>query len=229
MTRKTTGRRLTTIIGGLICLFGICQQAQARPRDDAMAGAYRCAAIADSRQWLDCYYGAAQPARAALGMPPATPRQLALLSSPPAGRQPVDVIIRDQVMAGAAECYVVAADRAWLDCYYGAAQPLRALLGITPAPQKLPQTLVPLAPPPHTALPHLIVARMAAYSFDAHGIFSVKLDNGQLWRQRSGDTTFAHWNKPAPNYRVNITPGFLGSHNMRVPGTGQSFKVELAQ
>ncbi|MBA2588675.1 MAG: hypothetical protein H0U98_08630, partial [Alphaproteobacteria bacterium] len=40
--------------------------AQARPRDESLSGAFRCAVISDSRQWLDCYYGAAQPVRAAL-------------------------------------------------------------------------------------------------------------------------------------------------------------------
>jgi len=44
---------------------------QARPRDDALASAFRCAAIGDSRQWLECYYGSAQPVRAALGLAPA--------------------------------------------------------------------------------------------------------------------------------------------------------------
>ena len=50
--------------------------AQARPRDEALSGAFRCAVIADSRQWLDCYYGAAQPVRAALGMPSALAGQV---------------------------------------------------------------------------------------------------------------------------------------------------------
>ena len=52
--------------------------AQARPRDDALAGAVRCAVIGDSKQWLDCYYGAAQPVRAALGLAPALAAQVQL-------------------------------------------------------------------------------------------------------------------------------------------------------
>src|SRR3569833_1119609 len=99
--------------------------AAARPRDDVMSGAYRCAAIGDSRQWLDCYYGAAQPARAALGMPPAPPAQVALVSRPPAGAVPHgEEIVRDRVMASASAC-ALAGDRPWLDCYYAAAQPMR--------------------------------------------------------------------------------------------------------
>ncbi len=55
------------------CGAGCCASrlpAAARPRDDAMSAAFRCAVIGEARQWLDCYYGAAQPVRAALGMPP---------------------------------------------------------------------------------------------------------------------------------------------------------------
>ena len=46
-----------------VCV-GLAAPAQARPRDEALSGAFRCAVIADSHQWLDCYYGAAQPVRA---------------------------------------------------------------------------------------------------------------------------------------------------------------------
>ena len=59
--------------------------AEARPRDDALAGAFRCAVIGDARAWLDCYYGAAQPVRAGLGLAPATAAQVKLALAPPAG------------------------------------------------------------------------------------------------------------------------------------------------
>jgi len=110
------------------------QPAASRPRDDALAGAFRCSVIADSRQWLDCYYGAAQPVRAALNLAPALAAQVRLVSAPPAGGAPRDEAARDDVMSAAANCNHVAGDRAWLDCYYGAAQPMRAVLGLTPAP-----------------------------------------------------------------------------------------------
>src|SRR3954470_7843013 len=78
--------------------------AQARPRDDVLSGAFRCAVIADSRAWLDCYYGAAQPVRAALGMPPALAAQTKLAAAPPAGGAPRDEAVRDDVMSNAAGC-----------------------------------------------------------------------------------------------------------------------------
>lgn len=115
-------------------LLSLVAPAQARPRDDALSGAIRCGAIADSRQWLDCFYGAAQPMRAALGLSPALAAQVQLATSPPAGGQPRDENVRAEVVAVAAGCMREAGDRPWLDCYYAAAMPMRVQLGLS-APQ----------------------------------------------------------------------------------------------
>jgi len=122
--------------------------AEARPRDDALAGAFRCAVIGDARAWLDCYYGAAQPVRAGLGLAPATAAQMKLASAPPAGGAPVLVTVRDEVMARAAGCMRVAAERPWLDCYYDAAVPMRAQLGLAVPAQAARPVLPPSLPPP---------------------------------------------------------------------------------
>src|SRR5450755_1011314 len=106
------------LVPAMLCLAA---PAQARPRDDALSGAIRCGIVADSRQWLDCYYGAAQPVRAALGLSSALAAQIKLAASPPSGGQPRDEAVRDDVMSGAAGCIRVASDRPWLDCYYAAA------------------------------------------------------------------------------------------------------------
>src|SRR4051812_22621027 len=63
---------------GLASLLLAALPAEARPRDDALAGAFRCAVIGDARAWLDCYYGAAQPVRAGLGLAPAMAAQVKL-------------------------------------------------------------------------------------------------------------------------------------------------------
>ncbi|HEX4635890.1 MAG TPA: hypothetical protein VH189_06890 [Rhizomicrobium sp.] len=114
--------------------LSLAATAQARPRDDALSGAIRCGVVANSRQWLDCYYGAAQPVRAALGLGSALPAQIALAASPPSGGQPLDEAVRAEVVSAAANCMRVSEDRPWLDCYYGAAAPMRAQLGLS-APQ----------------------------------------------------------------------------------------------
>ena len=242
---------------------------QALPRDDAMSSAFHCAVIADSRQWLDCYYGAAQPIRAQLGMLPALTSQVHLAQSPPRGKEPADVPIRNEVMGSVSNCYSIADDRQWLSCYYGATQPMRTRLGLAPMPQaSAPQqvrvstpsanvSISPTAPieshggssnkldsvanaelgalqqfglvSSRPSIAHKtdhIVSRMASYSFDQYGIFTVTLANGQIWQQVAGDTDYAHWKKQATGYVVNISHGFIGSYNLRVQGIPGIYKVQ---
>jgi hypothetical protein len=217
-------------------LFLVSAPAQARVRDDVMSVSYRCAVIDESRQWLDCYYGAAQPMRAALGLKPAPAAQINLARSPSSGSgQPGDIGVRDAVMSAAASCTNVEDDRQWLDCYYAAAQSMRATLHLSPAPQTRP------APPvqqiagtraagdfgkevPDTSVSR-VQSRMVSYQFNALGTFTVTLENGQVWRQVAGDTDHAHWKKPASSYVVTVTPGFLKSYNFQVRGLPGLFKV----
>ena len=225
------------------------QSALARPRDEVMAGVFRCAAIGDARLWLDCYYGAAQPMRAQLGMPPVPAAQTRLAQSPPAGGVASDMTARYQVTSAVLRCNSLADDRQWLECYYGAAQPVRAQLGLDPSPQArvqpppadnrslglgLPAARSTLEPAPQQqfgtrkTLPanNAVVSRMDSYSFNHYGIFTVTLANGQVWRQLSGDTDSAHWTKPAASYTASITRGALGSFNLKVKGGSSAFKVE---
>jgi hypothetical protein len=51
---------------------------------------------------------------------------------------------RSDVLAGIDRCGVIHDDRVWLDCVYGANQPMRAQLGLSPAPE-FQQRLVPQA------------------------------------------------------------------------------------
>ena len=192
---------------------------QARPRDDALASAFRCAAIGDSRQWLECYYGSAQPVRAALGLPPALAAQLKLAASPPSGGQAReaarDEAVRDEVMSAAAGCIRVAADRPWLDCYYAAAAPMRVRLGLSappaaarPAPPPLAMAApvarpaAPAGPPPmprNTGLlngifndikPIVRDMPMKSFSMDRTGAFTVILTDGQVWKQSAEDEVY---------------------------------------
>jgi hypothetical protein len=211
--------------------------AEARTRDDIMSSALHCAGIGDSRQWLDCYYGAAQLMRAQLGLPSAPAAQIKLVNSPPVGGQVEDQHIRDTVLANAIHCDYLDAERQWLDCYYDAASPMRARLGLpvgTASGIPMPQPVTPnaTAPPQFGLMPHLpkvdgqVVSRVVSYVFDRYGIFTVTLSNGQIWRQISGDTKYAHWNGSAANYTVVISRGALGSFNLRVLKSPGLFKVE---
>ncbi len=54
---------------------------------------------------------------------------------------------RDDVLSAIGRCGVIHDNRVWLDCVYGAQQPMRALLGLAPAPEYQQR----LVPPPQTA------------------------------------------------------------------------------
>ena len=210
--------------------------AYATTRDDVMSRALRCAVIGESWLWLDCYYGAAQPARAALGLQPAPPSQLTLVMSPPIASGPLqDVNVRSQVLSNSYRCSGQVDDRQWLNCYYAAAQPMRAALGLPSAPQTEPKSSADKVGLPTMAKPAMekrlnqIESRMTSYTFDKFGIFTVTLANGQVWRQVPGDTSYAYWKKPAAKYTVRIRHGFLGSNNLQVTNNAGMFKVRRLQ
>jgi hypothetical protein len=137
---------------------------------------------------------------------------------------------RDDVLYGISRCGGIADDRTWLDCVYGAAQPMRAQLGLPPA-SAAQQKLVPPAMPGMAAPSFGSLAMAAApaprpgffsrllteediknepptslksYKFDGAGFFTVTLANGETWRQDGSDTTQARWNKPAATYGAQI-------------------------
>ena len=135
---------------------------------------------------------------------------------------------RDAVMSGAARCAGIADNRSWLDCFYGSAQPMRALLGLAPAPA----AQIGLVPPPGAAYVGTDAGKyarppersrgffadiigsskpiannmpMASYKFARNGTFTVVLKDGQTYRQEESDLVFAKWDRPASTYLVTVT------------------------
>jgi hypothetical protein len=72
---------------------------------------------------------------------------------------------RDDVYAGSARCAGIADDKAWLNCFYGSAQPMRSHLGLPPAPAFQTQ-LVPgsggAPAPAYAPSPQVYVPRTAS-------------------------------------------------------------------
>ncbi len=157
---------------------------------------------------------------------------------------------RDDMLAGISRCGAIADDRTFLDCVYGAAQPMRAELGLSPAPQSqtrlVPGNVVTAPSPPPTsaamARPQpdqrgilsqafaegTVVARpqaMKAFTLDSRGYFTATLSNGQVWRQLDDDPNQAHWNKGASNYVATVTTNASGGFNMEVTGEVGLYKV----
>lgn len=147
--------------------------------------------------------------------------------------------MRDEVMSGAARCAGIADDRTWLDCFYGSAQPMRATLGLPPAPAVQTKLVPPpgasysnsdadrYAPPQKSrgfladflgsSKPVASNVPMQSYKFARNGTFTVVLKNGQTYRQEESDLVFAKWNRPAEAYLVTIV-GASDKFDLKVKG-----------
>ncbi len=174
---------------------------------------------------------------------------ISLLLLPVVCTSPVLAGPREDSLAGVSRCAALPDDRTFLDCVYGAMQPMRASLGLAPA---LPaqQQLVPPNPSAARGAPPRAQAaapaqpattkdngglfnnvfsggglRMASYSFDRRGLFTVTLSDGSVWRQDAGDTNFAHFGGKASEYPVSLYPGDFGKARMDVRGEGGPYLV----
>ena len=166
-------------------LASLALPAMAAPRDDVLYGVSRCGGIADDRTWLDCVYGAAQPMRAKLGLPPAPASQQALVPPPVPGQAAPAM-----VMAGPqGKPLTEAEQRDFAEYTRMSVVPRFVLKMFNPTEIK---------PEPPTTL--------KTYKFDAAGYFLVTLANGETWRQSASDVMKARWNKPPQTYTAQIVP-----------------------
>ncbi|HWM60604.1 MAG TPA: hypothetical protein VNN98_00560 [Rhizomicrobium sp.] len=160
---------------------------------------------------------------------------------------------REDVVSGLTRCAALADDRQWLDCYYGAAQPMRAWLGLSPAPQAqlkllqvqpkaaaLPATVTratvrtgPPPPPKRSGIFDVFGgedvvnnAPIASYEVTRNG-FTVTLPDGQVWRQTDEDAAKSpvQWREPATSMRVSISQGAMHSFNLVMNDENQHHKV----
>lgn len=166
------------------------------------------------------------------------------------GAAPVPAVAdpRSDALAGAARCQSIADDRTFLNCLYGAMQPLRTELGLPSAPQTQtglvpPATLpmTPVAPVSRAAPPparkdamagglfggktEVAPQRMAAFDIDRNGFFTITLADGAIWKQLDGDTARAHWRGPPGDLVVSIRSGAFGAHILQVRGQAATYKV----
>jgi len=165
---------------------------------------------------------------------------LLLLQTAAAGAAP-----RDDMLSGIARCSSIADERSFLDCVYGAAQPVRAELGLPPAPQEQTRLVPPVSAPQAATnaaqpgksrdflgallgagKPVAPALAMRSYVFNPDGFFTVTLSNGETWSQVRGDFYQAHWNKPAASYTVSVVTGAGGSFNLQVKGEAELYKVQ---
>lgn len=167
-------------------------------REDVVNSMTRCAALADDRQWLDCYYGAAQPMRSQLGLPPAPASQLRLLqmpSTPAAAPAPPVALPATVTRAAARTGPPPMPKRSGIFDVFGGAD------------------VVNNAP-------------IQSYEVTAKG-FTVTLPDGQVWKQTDEDASKSpvSWRDPASSMRVTITQGALHSFNLVMGDETQHHKV----
>ena len=169
-------------------------------REDVVNGMTRCASLSDDRQWLDCYYGAAQPMRSQLGLPPAPAAQLKLLqmqsmpvSAPAAARAPAlpATVTRAAVRTGPPPM----PKRSGIFDVFGGSD------------------VVDNAP-------------IQSYQVTPTG-FTITLPDGQVWKQTEEDASKypVAWSDPASSMRVTITQGALHSFNLVMGDENRHHKV----
>jgi len=148
--------------------------------------------------------------------------------------------IRDDVMLNLQRCSGIPDNRTWLNCFYGAAQPMRAQLGLPPAPEAQVSLVknTPMTPPPMKqesgggwlGIGNIFgsstnddsnmagAMRLSAFSFGKDGLFTATLADGEVWKQSPYDDLRASWSEPPASYSVVVSSDMMGSHTMRVKG-----------
>jgi hypothetical protein len=159
---------------------------------------------------------------------------------------------RDDALAAISRCTVIPDDRGFSNCVESAVQQLRARSGLSgvSATQAGPPAapIVGLPTPQSTAVNSASASprskkggwlssvfgssarkptlHMDFYTFDAHGMFTVALKNGEIWRQMDSDSGRAHWRAPASNYSVTVKEGIFGASILEVSGEQTHYLVE---
>lgn len=188
----------------LLSALILATPAFAGPREDTLAGISRCAALPDDRTFLDCVYGAAQPMRGKLGLPPAPPAQVRLV--PPAYAAPSAPPVAAYVPPVPA--YV----------------PPRPAAAMPPAPPPVTGKQVGVLASFLGNDPS--AAWIEAFSFDGKGLFTVTFSNGQVWKQDPADRARAKWSGRASDYSIKLavnTDGRTGT--LWVRGDASTYQV----
>ena len=186
---------MTRFISTLVLLFAglltISAPAMADPaRDDVMTNLQRCAGFTDNRVWLNCYYGAAQPMRASLGLTPAPDAQVSLVGTAPVPAPP-------PMNATASTAQSSGSSGGWFSGVTG-------MFNTSSVPADSDFSAGAM--------------KLVSYSYGKDGLFTATLADGEVWTQSPYDDLRAHWSGQAANYTVMVSADMLGSHTMRVKG-----------
>jgi hypothetical protein len=212
-------------VAAVIGLAASALPAAADTRDLVLERSSRCYALTDTRQYLECLYGAMQPLRSELGLPPAPQaNSFAALFARPAA-QAAYVPPAAPVAAAPARPLLVPQQQPRHDPGL-ASDVFSTVLGMKTTRVAPEQFGLRNARASANGVDH-ITARLAEYDFDRRtGLFTVTLDNGQVWQQQKGDDYNPSWKKPAASYVATISYGAMGTYNLSVAGERQRYKVQ---
>jgi len=200
------------IFSGLFLL--LANSAGADPRDEALSAVQRCSGMSDKAQRLACYDSAA-------------------VRVPGALHAPAPMIVPAPVMASAVPVSDVPPP---LRRTHRSAGFLDKLFG-PDGPKRAPQTTVAqfgsesIANGGTHAYPQPMdqdtidgfSARLASYDLSG-GFLVATLDNGQVWKQVSGEP-LGHLAYAAPQYVATISRGGSGAYTMKLSRLGSSLLV----
>jgi hypothetical protein len=191
--------------------------AAADQRDLVLERVSRCYALGDTRQYLECLYGAVQPLRNELGLPQAP--QAATFASLFA--QPAPAQAPRTAAAPAAQSAQQAQKPGFLTSMFTEAVGIRTVM-VPPEQFGLRNA----RPGPGRNVDH-ITARMTEYSLDRRtGAFVVTLENGQVWRRGRTEERLPSWTRPAASYVATVSYGAGNSYNLTVEGERRPYKVD---
>ncbi len=195
-------------LAGLLMLAATA--ASADPRDEALSAMLRCSGTSDKAQRLACYDSAVVRVPGALNPPaPQAPAPQAASAAPAAAAAPPVRRVRKGFLSG--------------------------IFGSTPT--RAPQTtaaqfgMESIADGGRNAEPgpidgdafDKITARLVSYDVSS-GFMTVNLDNGQSWRQTSGDPV-GTLRDAASRYMVTISRGSAGAYVMKLSHFGRQLTV----
>lgn len=193
--------------------------AQADPRDDALTAVLRCSGTSDKAQRLACYDSAAVRVPGALRTPASPPSPIA---AAPVAAAPMAA---GSTMTASATPVRRHRNESLLDRWFGS------------GPSRAPQTTVAefgsesIANGGKQAYPQPmdndtideISARLANYDVSG-GYLVATLDNGQIWRQVTGEPV-GHLQRSAASYTVMIARGGSGAYAMKLSHFGRTLAV----
>jgi len=194
--------------------------ALADPRDDALSQVLRCSGMSDKGQRLACYDSAAVRASGALRAPSAAAPVVPSVPAPMAA--PVVTASADVPPP----VHHVRRSNGFLDKLFGPDGPKRAPQrtvaefgsesiangGTHAYPQPMDEDAI-----------DAISARLANYDLSS-GFLMVTLDNGQVWRQVSGEPV-GHLQYAAASYVATVSRGGSGAYVLKLNRMGRTFLV----